>query len=100
MIQDEAIEYLDKLETGMFLTVNIPIFGDEVKPVTVMYMGKDKEGRYNFADTGRFIMSKEFIKQKDISIEKSYNQKKAIEIDTKLKLKQNKKFKDEKAKQR
>lgn len=39
MIQDETIEYLDKLETGMFLTVNIPIFGDEVKPVTVMYIG-------------------------------------------------------------
>lgn len=80
MIQDEAIEYLDKLETGMFLTVNIPIFGDEVKPVTVMYMGKDKEGRYNFIDTGRFILSKNFIEKGKVTLDKSYNEDEAFEI--------------------
>ncbi len=80
MIQDEAIEYLDKLETGMFLTVNIPIFRDEVKPVTVMYMGKDKEGRYNFIDTGRFILSKNFIKKGKVTLDKSYNKDEAFDI--------------------
>lgn len=97
MEQQEAIDYLNNLQSGTFCTVNIPLRNNEKMPITVMYIGKDKEGRYNFADTRRFIMSKEFIKQKDISIEKSYNQKKAIEINTKLKLKQNKKSKNRKA---
>ena len=45
-----------------------------------MYMGKDKDGRYNFIDTGRFIMSKEFIENKAISIDKSFDEDKAFEI--------------------
>ena len=45
-----------------------------------MYMGKDEQGRYNFIDTGRFIMSKEFIEQKSISIDKSFDEDKAFEI--------------------
>ncbi len=47
-------------------------------PITVMYMGKDKDGRYNFIDTGRFIMSKEFIENKSISIDKSFDEDKAF----------------------
>ena len=43
-------------------------------------MGKDEQGRYNFIDTGRFIMSKEFIEQKSISIDKSFDEDKAFEI--------------------
>ena len=39
-----------------------------------MYIGKDKDGRYNFIDTGRFIMSKEFIENKSISIDKSFDE--------------------------
>lgn len=44
-----------------------------------MHMGKDKKGRFNFADTGRFILSKEFIEQKEISIEKEFDKEKAME---------------------
>ena len=80
MEKQETIEYLNKLKRGMFCTVNIPLYNNEKMPLTVMYMGKDEEGRYNFIDTGRFIMSKEFIEQKAISIDKSFDEDKAFEI--------------------
>lgn len=41
MKEHEAIEYLESLEKGQYMTVNIPLMGDDVIPVTVMYMGKD-----------------------------------------------------------
>lgn len=97
MEKQEAINYLDSLQVGMFCTVNIPLFNSNEKmPITVMYMGKDKEGRFNFVDTGRFIMSKEFIEDKSISIDKTFDEDKAIEIHSKIKLAQNKKHKREK----
>ena len=80
MIKDEAIEYLEKIEPGMFLTVNIPIYKDEIKPITVMYAGKDKEGRYNFLDSGQFILSKDFIEKGKITIDKDYNIDEVYEI--------------------
>ena len=63
MKEHEAIEYLESLEKGQYMTVNIPLMGDDVIPVTVMYMGKDSNNRYNFLDTGRFILTKEFIEK-------------------------------------
>ena len=51
---------------------------------------KDKEGRYNFIDTGRFIMSKEFIENKAISIDKSFDEDKAFEIYSKVRMQPNK----------
>ena len=49
MKNQEAIDYLNNLQQGMFCTVNIPICNDKEKiPITVMYMGKDKDGRYIF----------------------------------------------------
>ena len=36
MIAEQAIDYLEKLERGNFLTVNIPIFRDETAQVTAM----------------------------------------------------------------
>ena len=87
MKQDEAIEYLEKLEVGMFLTVNIPIFRDEVKPITVMYAGKDKDGRYNFVDTGNFILSKDFIEKGKVTLDKEFNEDEAFEIITREKTK-------------
>lgn len=82
----EAIEYLNNLQRGMFCTVNIPLRNDEKMPITVMYMGKDKEGRYNFIDTGKFIMSKEFIENKSISIDKNFDEDKALEIHSKVRM--------------
>lgn len=87
MENQEAINYLNNLEAGMFCTVNIPICNNSEKiPITVMYMGKDQEGRYNFIDTGRFIMSKEFIENKSISIDKTFDKDKAIEIHSKVRM--------------
>ena len=91
MENQEAIEYLNNLQQGMFCTVNIPICNNTEKiPITAMYMGKDKEGRYNFIDTGRFIMSKEFIENKAISIDKSFDEDKAFEIYSKVRMQPNK----------
>ena len=90
MEKQEAINYLNNLQKGMFCTVNLPLYGDEVIPIKVMYIGKDKDGRYNFMDTGRFIMSKEFIENKAISIDKNYDQDKAFEIYSKVRIKSNK----------
>lgn len=84
MKNKEAIQYLNNLQRGMFCTVNIPLFNNEKMPITVMYIGKDRQGRYNFIDTGRFIMSREFIEQKEISINKSYDEEKAMEIYSKF----------------
>ena len=47
MERQEAINYLNNLQKGMFCTVNLPLYGNEVMPITAMYMGKDKDGRYN-----------------------------------------------------
>lgn len=99
MENQEAIEYLNNLQSGMFCTVNLPLFNNgksEKLPITVMYMGKDKEGRYNFIDTGRFIMSKEFIEQKAISIDKSFDEEKAMEIHSKVRMRPNLKNRKEK----
>ena len=87
MENQEAIDYLNNLQQGMFCTVNIPICNDKEKiPITVMYMGKDKDGRYNFIDTGRFIMSKEFIENKAISIDRNFDKEKALEINAKVRM--------------
>lgn len=91
MKEIEAIQYLEKLEVGSFLTVNIPIMRDDVAPVTVMYAGKDKDVRYNFIDSGNFKMSKDFIERGQVSIDKEYDGDKAIDIHSKFKMEQERK---------
>ena len=73
MKEQEAINYLETLEKGQYITVNIPILEDENIPVTAMYMGKDNNNRYNFLDTGKFILSKEFIERGKVTIEKEFD---------------------------
>ena len=90
MESQEAIDYLNNLQKGMFCTVNLPLYGNEVIPITAMHMGKDEDGRYNFIDTGRFIMSKEFIENKSISIDKTFDEDKAFEIYSKVRMQPNK----------
>ena len=96
MENQETIKYLDNLLVGMFCTVNIPLYNNEKIPVTAMYIGKDKDGRYNFIDTGRFVLSKEFIEQKSITIDKTFDKDKAFEIYSKVRIKdiKNKKEKE------
>ena len=80
MREEEAINFLDNLERGQYITVNIPIYKDENIPVTAMYLGKDEQGRYNFADSGRFVFTKEFIERGKISLDIEYDGDKAFEI--------------------
>lgn len=80
MKEQEAISYLESLERGQYVTVNIPISKNDNLPITAMYLGKDEQGRYNFADSGRFVFSKEFIKKGKISLDKEYDGDKAFEI--------------------
>lgn len=96
MENQETIKYLDNLLVGMFCTVNIPLYNNEKIPVTAMYIGKDKDGRYNFIDTGRFVLSNEFIEQKSITIDKTFDEDKAFEIYSKVRIKdiKNKKEKE------
>ena len=96
MENQETIKYLDNLLVRMFCTVNIPLYNNEKIPVTAMYIGKDKDGRYNFIDTGRFVLSKEFIEQKSITIDKTFDEDKAFEIYSKVRIKdiKNKKEKE------
>lgn len=91
MKEEKAIEFLENLERGMFFTLNIPLTRNENIPITVMYVGKDKDGRYKFLDNGKIIMSKRFIKEKGIEIDKEYNEKDAIEIYAKMKRNRSKK---------
>ena len=82
----EAIDYLETLQKGQFLTVNIPILGDDMIKVTAMYVGKDKEGRYNFIDNGNFILSKDFLEKGKVTIDKEYDGDIAIDIHAKVRL--------------
>lgn len=84
MKEQEAINYLDNLESGNYITINIPLYKDENIPVTAMYLGKDEQGRYSFADTGKFVFTKEFIKRGKITLDKEYDGDKAFEIYAKL----------------
>lgn len=93
MEKQEAIDYLNKLQTGMFCTVNIPLISNEKIPITVMYIGKDEEGRYNFVDTGKFIMSKEFMEQYSITVDKSFDKEVAMKINAKVRKETDKRLK-------
>lgn len=91
MIAEQAINYLENLEKGNFLTVNIPIFRDETAQVTAMYLGKDKDGNYNFLDTGNFKFTKEFLEKGKITIDKEYDGDIAMDIHAKFRIEQEKK---------
>lgn len=86
MKEKEAIDFLEQLETGRFLTVNIPLSSNENIPCTAMYMGKDNEGRYNFIDTSRFCLTKEFLQRGKVSIDKEFNEDKVMDIYAKVKM--------------
>ncbi len=93
MSEEDAINYLDKLERGNFLTVNFPISRDNIVQVTAMYIGKDELGRYNFVDKGNFILSKEFLERGKVTIDKEFNQDDAFEIYSKVRTKLDKQHK-------
>lgn len=81
----EAIRYLEQIPQGSFLTVNIPISRNSYYPVTAMFVGKDKDGRYEFLETGEMIMSKDFLINSDITLEKDFNRSDAQKIHKRIK---------------
>ena len=85
-VTDEAIKYLDNMEQGKFLTIKVPISRNQYIPVTAMFVGKDKDGRYEFLDTGEMIMSKDLLIRSDITIEKEFNRDDAEKIHKRIKL--------------
>ena len=93
MESQDAINFLENLESGNFLTVNIPIYKNQIQPVTVMYTGKDNEGRYNFVDSGIFKISKEFLEKGTVTIDKEYDGNIALDIHEKVKMEQERKQK-------
>ena len=84
MKEFEAIKYLDKLKMGTFLTINIPITRNETMPITAMFVGKDKDGRYEFLDTGEMILSKSHLERGQISIDKEFDQENAMKINKRI----------------
>lgn len=69
MTDNEAIEYLEKLEVGNFLTINIPIIGDEKISVTAMYMGKDKSSKLSTSIMGSSLSEDAAAKAEQVKTE-------------------------------
>ena len=65
----EAIKYLDNMEQGGFLTIKVPISRNQYIPVTAMFVGKDKDGRYEFLYTGEMVMSKDLLIRSGVRID-------------------------------
>lgn len=80
MKSEKTIDFLNQLQRGMFCTINLPLYKDEIKPITAMYMGKDEQERYVFLEDNQFAFSKSFIEKKNISVNKEYDEDKATEI--------------------
>ena len=52
MEEKDSIEVLEELGTGMFCNIELPLTNSMTSNVTAIYLGKDKDGRYNFFDGG------------------------------------------------
>ena len=100
MKEQEAIEYLEKLQIGEFITVNIPIYSGETIASTCIYMGKDDNGRYILKDENYFKLSKEFMIRNNISIDKEFDGDKAFDIYKDIKKKKEKQKKQKNKKDR
>lgn len=100
MKEQEAIDYLDNLQVGEFITVNIPVFSGEYIASTCIYMGKDDEGRYILKDKSFFKMSKDFMIKNKISIDKEFDGDKAFDIFKDIKKEQENKEKQKHKKNR
>lgn len=54
--------------------------GKDIIPITVMYVGKDEDGIYSFIDSGVFKLSKKYIEEKNITIDREFDPDIALEI--------------------
>ena len=89
MKEKNPIEILEELSIGMFCNIELPLTNSMTSNVTAIYLGKDKDGRYNFFDgggaCGTFKMNKNFIIQKDIKITKKLDEDKTYDLYVELK---------------
>ncbi len=89
MQEKDSIQILEELGTGMFCNIELPLTNSMKSDVISIYLGKDKEGRYNFFDgggaIGTFKMPKEFIIKRDIKISKINNKEQTKGLYTLLK---------------
>ena len=87
-MEKDSIEVLEELNVGMFCNIELPVTNSLKSNVTAMYMGKDKENRYNFYDgggaCGTFKMTPQFIRDKDIKITKQFDEEKTYDLYAKL----------------
>lgn len=67
MEKQEAIDYLNNLQPGMFCTVNLPLYGNEVIQITAMYKGQQQVVTMNqvISDLNTEFMNKITQIQKD-----------------------------------
>lgn len=89
MQEKDSIQILEEMGTGMFCKVGLPLTNSMKSDVIAIYLGKDKEGRYNFFDgggaIGTFKMPKDFIIKREIKIEKVNNEEETKHLYTILK---------------
>ena len=57
MEEKNSIEVLEELGTGMFCNIELPLTNSMTSNVTAIYLGKDKDGRYNFFEYPPFKMT-------------------------------------------
>ena len=92
--EKSSIEVLEELGTGMFCNIELPLTNSMTSNVTAIYLGKDKDGRYNFFDgggaCGTFKMTKNFIMQRDIKITNKLDEDKTYDLYVELKKYQSK----------
>lgn len=48
----DPIQVLEELEKGMFCNIGLPLTNSLRSDITAIYLGKDKDKRYNFYDGG------------------------------------------------
>lgn len=72
MEKENSIEVLEKLNAGKFCVIGLPLTNTMVSDITVIYLGRDKDGRFNFYDgggnCGAFKLRKDFILERNIKI--------------------------------
>lgn len=72
MQKEDSIKILEELQNGMFCSIGLPITNSMRSDVTAMYLGKDKDGRYNFFDGGgaygTFKLTEKLIREKKLKL--------------------------------
>ena len=90
MQEKDSIQILEEMTTGMLCSIELPLTNSMKSDVISIYLGKDKDGRYNFlidggGAIGTFKMPKEFIIKRNIRISKINSEEQTKGLYTALK---------------